>query len=85
MTYATGIGIDNGTYPEALTSNGITIQTVTADGKTRTGPTAQGVQTVPGILISSGDVFWYEVWDNDRLPDNTGKYSKRCSSSCNYR
>lgn len=70
MTFATGIGVDNGTYPEALTSNEIKIQTVTADGKVRTGG-----GTVPGIITSSGDVFWYEVWDNDRPPDNTGPNS----------
>ena len=70
MTYAVGVGIDNNTYPEALTSNMIQLQTVTADGKTRTGG-----GTVPGIVDPSGDVFWYEVWDKDRPPDNTGPNS----------
>ena len=70
MTFCTGIGVDPETYPEALASNQIQIQTVTADGKVRTGG-----NTVPGIIDPSGDVFWYEVWDEDRLPDNTGPNS----------
>jgi hypothetical protein len=76
-TVATGIGIDAELNPEAMAPNVIVIQTYTAptlphlpNGLIRNRTEITGLEEFAG-----GDVFWYEVWDSDRLPDNTGPNS----------